>query len=131
MKCQHCGLHLANVHYTSNINGRVIEQHLCTTCAQLGQTATNPLDELFGNAFFATPFSYGSRLFERPRNEQAGVATITPPHPLAKQIVIDADETLTKRRTLNMRKAQLKDAVAAEQYEEAAKLRDEIYRLEE
>lgn len=33
MLCQNCGKHEAVFHYTSNINGNVTEQHLCSECA--------------------------------------------------------------------------------------------------
>ena len=37
MKCQNCGKNEATFYYKSNINGRVMESHLCPECArQLG-----------------------------------------------------------------------------------------------
>lgn len=37
MKCQNCGKNEATFYYKSNINGRVMESHLCPQCArQLG-----------------------------------------------------------------------------------------------
>ena len=34
MKCQHCGKNEATFYYKSNINGAVMEQHLCADCAR-------------------------------------------------------------------------------------------------
>jgi len=34
MKCQKCGRNEVNFHYSSNVNGNVTEQHLCSSCAE-------------------------------------------------------------------------------------------------
>jgi len=34
MKCQKCGKNEVNFHYSSNVNGCVTEEHLCSECAQ-------------------------------------------------------------------------------------------------
>ena len=60
MKCQNCGKNEATFYYKSNINGRVMESHLCPQCAQklgLMQNMRQPLmDSLWDDDFFARPF---------------------------------------------------------------------------
>ena len=75
MKCQNCGKNEATFYYKSNINGRVMESHLCPECArQLGlvQDMRRPMMSSFwdDDDFFTRPFrmlepllgGFGSRL---------------------------------------------------------------------
>lgn len=75
MKCQNCGKNEATFYYKSNINGRVMESHLCPQCArQLGlvQDMRRPMISSFwdDDDFFTRPFrmlepllgGFGSRL---------------------------------------------------------------------
>ena len=75
MKCQNCGKNEATFYYKSNINGRVMESHLCPQCArQLGlvQDMRRPMMSSFwdDDDFFTRPFrmlepllgGFGSRL---------------------------------------------------------------------
>ena len=78
MKCQNCGKNEATFYYKSNINGRVMESHLCPECArQLGlvQDMRRPMMSSFwdDDDFFTRPFrmlepllgGFGSRLLPR------------------------------------------------------------------
>ena len=61
MKCQNCGKNEATFYYKSNINGRVMESHLCPQCArQLGlvQDMRRPMMSSFwdDDDFFTRPF---------------------------------------------------------------------------
>ena len=77
MKCQNCGKNEATFYYKSNINGRVMESHLCPQCArQLGlvQDMRRPMMSSFwdDDDFFTRPFrmlepllgGFGSRLLD-------------------------------------------------------------------
>ena len=80
MKCQNCGKNEATFYYKSNINGRVMESHLCPECArQLGlvQDMRRPMMSSFwdDDDFFTRPFrmlepllgGFGSRLLRSLR----------------------------------------------------------------
>jgi len=54
MKCEKCGRYDATCHYTSNINGKVTEQHLCGECAgefDMGRSFFAEADRMFDMAF--------------------------------------------------------------------------------
>ena len=58
MKCDKCGMHEANCHYTMLINGRTTERHLCSQCAgEMGIEQDvfgdfrNLFDDMFGGFF--------------------------------------------------------------------------------
>ena len=81
MKCQNCGKNEATFYYKSNINGRVMESHLCPECArQLGlvQDMRRPMMSSFwdDDDFFTRPF----RMLE-PLLGGFGSASATPWRP--------------------------------------------------
>lgn len=142
MKCQNCNHNEANFHYSSNINGTITETHLCGECAR--QTG---YDQVLGDLDIWSPFSVMgpfSRSFFGPvysggwmspavslmPPQTASVPGALEPGRAADGTPLDAGEELKARRHLNELRARLKNAVDAEQYEKAAELRDEIYRLE-
>ena len=130
MKCEHCGKNEATFYYKSNINGVVKEVHLCPDCAaELGYTERlhssfrplhlflDPFEPLFGD--------FGAHLlteFPAPVEEKAP----SQPKPLVDEI---EQAKLREQRQRNALQAQLKSAVEAEDYETAARLRDELKRL--
>lgn len=130
MKCEHCGKNEATFHFKSNINGTVKEVHLCESCAaELGYTehlrsAFRPM-RLFSDPFEPLFGSLGTHLlteFPSPVEEKVPEA----PKPLVDGI---EQSKLREQRQRNALQAQLKAAVEAEDYETAAKLRDELKKL--
>ena len=141
MKCQNCGKNEATFYYKSNINGRVMESHLCPQCArQLGlvQDMRRPMISSFwdDDDFFTRPFrmlepllgGFGSRLlteFPEPVDvtQQARRAAEEPREDNLVQG--DEREKLSRQRQRNALETQLRHAVETESFEEAAKLRDQ------
>ena len=145
MKCQNCGKNEATFYYKSNINGRVMESHLCPECArQLGlvQDMRPPMMSIFldDDDFFTRPFrmlepllgGFGSRLlteFPEPVDvtQQARRAAEEPREDNLVQG--DEREKLSRQRQRNALETQLRHAVETENFEEAAKLRDQLRSL--
>ena len=145
MKCQNCGKNEATFYYKSNINGRVMESHLCPECArQLGlvQDMRRPMMSSFwdDDDFFTRPFrmlepllgGFGSRLlteFPEPVDvtQQARRAAEEPRE--ANLVQGAAREKLSRPRPRHARETQLRHAVETENFEEAAKLRDQLRSL--
>lgn len=160
MLCQRCEKNQATTHYQENVNGNVREMHLCAACAAEMTSAIPGFGWSFGQvpAFFAQSAggagqaigggrrcdTCGMTESELRRTGRAGCAACyqnfgdillpyikklhgaaahvgTAPAPLAGQSAPSPLEGL---------KARLTEAVQAENYEEAARLRDEIRRLE-
>lgn len=144
MKCQNCGKNEATFYYRSSINGRVMESHLCPECArQLGlmQNMRQPLmDSLWDDDFFTRPFrmlepllgGFGSRLlteFPEPV-DVTQEARRTAAEPQDDSLVQgDEREQLSRRRQRNALETQLRHAVETENFEEAARLRDQLRSL--
>ena len=145
MKCQNCGKNEATFYYKSNINGRVMESHLCPECArQLGlvQDMRRPMMSSFwdDDDFFTRPFrmlepllgGFGNRLlteFPEPVDvtQQARRAAEEPREDNLVQG--DEREQLSRRRQRNALETQLRHAVETENFEEAARLRDQLRSL--
>ena len=140
MKCEHCGRNEATFFYKSSVNGHVTQVHLCQDCAQqMGyadslRRSMRPMS-LFGDDFFSRPFSllepfmdgFGSRMLtELPEPEQPQQA-----QPAERAGLVDKaqQEELRSQRRRNALQEQLKAAVESENYEEAARLRDELRTL--
>ena len=145
MKCQNCGKNEATFYYKSNINGRVMESHLCPECArQLGlvQDMRRPMISSFwdDDDFFTRPFrmlepllgGFGSRLlteFPEPVDvtQQARRAAEEPREDNLVQG--DEREKLSRQRQRNALETQLRHAVETDNFEEAAELRDQLRSL--
>ena len=145
MKCQNCGKNEATFYYKSNINGRVMESHLCPECArQLGlvQDMRRPMMSSFwdDDDFFTRPFrmlepllgGFGSRLlteFPEPVDvtRQAQQAVAEAP----EDALVDKaeQERFSLQRQRNALQTQLRHAVEAEDFESAARLRDQLKAL--
>lgn len=141
MKCERCGRNEATFYYQSNINGRVTQVHLCPDCAaELGYTSR--LEQSFRpfRRSFFDPFSLledfgmlSNRMteFPAPLEEAARAAAGIPEDTDTPAGLVGRDEAvrLQKERERNALEAQLKNAVDSENYEEAARLRDELKKL--
>ena len=141
MKCERCGRKEATFYYQSNINGRVTQVHLCPDCAaELGYA-----DRLYqsfrpSRRSFFDPFSLledfgmlSNRMteFPAPLEEAARAAAGIEEAPDAPAGLVGRDEQvrLQKERQRNSLQAQLQAAIDSENYEEAARLRDELKKL--
>lgn len=159
MKCQNCGKYEANFHYRSSVNGQVTEQHLCQECAanMEGSVFARTPNEMVGGlspaqSFFSPEFMLGgsslwdnmtsgffSDFWSAPQilmiNPQAYrpsemAAPNTSTGVQEKDIPVDAGDKFKKRREINRLRSEMKAAVKDENFERAAELRDQIYKLE-
>ena len=146
MKCQKCGMNEVTFHYSSNVNGCVTEKHLCSKCAaesgydigqmfDMGQLAElgNFLDTMLliqsGFVPLAIPKMQSGAMLPYTTRHQAGMIGRTDNCGCgcAKPSNVEVDEEMSLRRELN---AQMRVAVANEEFEKAAELRDKIRQLE-
>lgn len=154
MLCQHCGVNEATTYYKQNINGQVSEMHLCSACAQKltggfsGMGFSPTLQSFWGDSTVLQPGLGGGRRCrtcgmtesELRRTARAGCADcyknfadiLTPYiHKLHGSTAhVGTTAAQEQQDPVGALKTKLNDAIAAEQYEEAARLRDEIRRLE-
>ncbi|MBQ1805801.1 MAG: UvrB/UvrC motif-containing protein [Oscillospiraceae bacterium] len=140
MKCDRCGWNDATRYYRSVVNGRTTEAHLCANCArELGYESdwSDSFGDLFSllprmvadESFFASPRltpSARRTLHVLPAQEQEE------PEPVEEPILSDDEQrTLRRERERNALQLALSEALEAEDYERAAKLRDELKKLED
>ena len=143
MKCQNCGMNDATFYYRSNVNGRVTEQHLCADCARrLGYSESLRPASFFDDDFFTRPFrmfeplfgGLGTRLlteFPAPAETEQEAEAAAQPRADDALVGQAEREQLQRQRQRNALQNQLKAAIASENYEEAARLRDELKKLPE
>lgn len=118
MPCQNCGHFAAVYHYESNINGQVTRQHLCAQCAAG-----------FAGRLFQSPMQFTPR---RALRRVPAIHTHLPEYaiePNEQNIPSAAEPALQRRRRQNQLKQKLNHAIRQENYEQAAQLRDELYKL--
>ena len=140
MMCEHCGKNEANFYYKSNINGKVSQVHLCSHCAKelgYGKNMNFSLDGWMNDVF--DTFSEAS-LFAPHRSMFDGWAVPDLGAMLGESkkeeketaVLLDAaeEEELSRLRRLNALRQELQSAVAAENFERAIELRDEIRSFE-
>ncbi|MBQ9411717.1 MAG: UvrB/UvrC motif-containing protein [Oscillospiraceae bacterium] len=132
MKCDRCGKD-ANFYYSSTVNGQHSERCLCADCAREAgfenafefgdmEAMAGVLSGLIGSILSGEkPGSAGAfgpmaavRRLSRPLSEAES------------KIPADAGEEVRARRETEALRQQLADAVAAEDYELAASLRDQL-----
>lgn len=142
MRCEHCGKNGATFHYRSVVNGEARETHLCADCAaELGYTTG------FGGFGNGTPFggifsllpnlAGGFDLFDEPMLTPAARRTLQvlpeqgePVYEAESLLDEDEGRALRRERERNALDVRLKEALDAENYEEAAKIRDELKALD-
>ena len=157
MKCEHCGKNEVTFMYQSNINGKVTEKHLCGQCAeQLGyaQKLTSHSQRmmrsfrdapLFGGSLLEDFFSPMTglmgrmeRMLESPFEDffaempALGATVEQPGQEQPKEDLVSREEQdrFAKMRKMNALRMELKQAVHQENFERAARLRDELRALE-
>lgn len=136
MKCQHCGKNEATIYYKSTVNGRTTEAHVCPACAgELGYDRALHDLERRSRRMFRDPFSLWSDPFFDGFASRLLTEFPAPGNTLEEAKAEQKDEGIlsdAERRTFDLQRQrnalqhQLHDAIAAENYEEAARLRDEI-----
>lgn len=155
MICSECGKNEATVHSVMYINGVKTEKHLCAECAAKDKIS---MDMFSPTEFFKGMFDFGSvkpdlvcsncgttlrnfrssgklgcsECYSAFKDEIIPVLTSCHGNSTHKgDIPIDAGEASKKRRQIEEIKEQIAKAVADENYEEAARLRDEMAKLKE
>ena len=133
MKCEKCGRNDATFYYRSNVNGRVTEAHLCGACADTLGYRTDP-EGAWDDLFSLLPRAAGGEtLFGAPSFTPAArrVLHILPPEEEHEKPLISEEEqrALRHEREKNALRVALNEALEQEDYEQAAKLRDELRRL--
>ena len=155
MKCEKCKEREATFFYSANINGNKVEKNLCTECARdegFGEMLGNAgvfdrafdsmIGDFFGPArsFIGLPafdfFGEGLRSIMAPAFPRVrivldgGERSAAPVRESAeKKIPEDMGEEVRLAREKAALKAQLEDAVKAEDYEQAIVLRDALRKL--
>ena len=122
MKCNNCGQNEAGFFRRSIINGYITETQLCIQCAErLGLvhklTASSMFDEFFGVSAAAPQ----PRAIPQPQGALV---------PTAVRQTTEIDEDMRRQREINILREQMKTAAAAEDFEKAISLREDIKRLE-
>ena len=152
MLCEKCGMNLASLHLTQNINGKKTEMHVCQSCAaQMGYLGANTI---FATDFFnlLTPNIAGHsrcpgcgetyeeyKATKRIGCEKCYTHFASFLEPVLKKVHGGAvhmgklpkkagSELRIKRESERLRR-QLQEAIINEEFEKAAALRDEIRNL--
>ena len=147
MKCDKCGSREANCHYTMRINGKTTECHLCSECAELPGIEKdvfgdfrNLFDDMFGGFFGRRALDPWGDLALMPRMTMPKMEILldgcgaqeseqkTEQEP--EQAHDGTDPEMSRKRELNVLRRQMKRAAAEEDFETAAKIRDQIRDLE-
>lgn len=144
MKCEHCGKNEATFFYKSSVNGHVTQVHLCQDCARAtGYTSSlrrsmRPMSLFGDDDFFSRPFSmlepflegFGTRMLTEFPEPGWPVAVEAPVSEESAGLVDKAQQaSLRSQRQRNALEQQLKAAVESENYEEAARIRDQLRSL--
>ena len=156
MKCEKCNEREATFFYSSNYNGRKSERHLCAECAREegfgemlspGRMFDGAFDSMFSDffapmrSFLNTPafdlFGSGLRSIMAPAMPRIHFvvgdgerSAERPPEDAEAKIPTEMDESIKLEREKAALKAQLENAVKAEDYEQAIVLRDKLRELE-
>ena len=132
MKCQHCGKNEATFYYRSTVNGRTTEQRLCQHCArELGYAEVLRPRGLFDDPFFSRPFSLFGGFGSRMLTEFPSPAAVEEPAEKDEGKLLDEEQrkALALQVRRNALENRLKTAIETENYEEAARVRDELRAL--
>ncbi len=150
MKCEKCNEREATFFYSSNYNGSKSERHLCADCAREegfgemlspGAMFDSAFDSMFSD-FFAPmksflsapsfePFGGFARSIMAPSLPRLRIVLDDgqPSRPQAKP-AIEVDESVRREREREALKAQLEEAVKAEDFEKAIELRDKLREMD-
>ncbi|MCL2578999.1 MAG: UvrB/UvrC motif-containing protein [Oscillospiraceae bacterium] len=125
MKCYNCGQNEADDRLLVNYMGHAGEVYLCSACLHsFKQYASSILQEAWRKSTAsAQPYAWPNFEMRLPEDQ-------TPDKQNHEHFPLDAGEDIKLKRRLTQLKEELKSAVKAEDYESAATIRDEIYRIE-
>ncbi len=155
MKCQSCGKKQATVKYYENINGKKQEYHFCSECAKkygIGISEFSNISDIFSPMFLNFPEfeerdvvcdKCGYTLEEYSKTGMLGCPNcydtfkdslddmLIRMHGKNRHIKLeDKSKEDKKDEKLEKLKAKIKECIEEEKYEEAAKIRDEIKKIE-
>ncbi len=156
MKCEKCNEREATFFYSSNYNGKKSERHLCAHCAReegFGEmlSPARVFDDAFDSMFqdFFSPirsfmsipsfdlFGRGLHSIMAPTLPRLHIvldenerSTSQPMEESETKIPSEMDESVRMAREKAALKAQLEEAVKAEDYEKAIVLRDKLRELD-
>ena len=142
MKCQNCNERQATVHYTETVNGVTKSMDICEVCAAKLQGATG-FFPFFAEAFapqetsVATCPTCGATLdFFKRYNKFSCPDCYNAFAPATDRILKQIHKTNRHKKEIPAQSselqnlaAKLENAISTENYEEAAKLRDEIKKI--
>lgn len=155
MKCSNCGKNEVSFTYTSNINGKVTRHQLCSECAQkLGYADSmgsmfarteRMMDRMMGSFFGNSLLPFSS--FELPTAEVFSLPEAGTDAPVRGEeapregfgveqetahggTTPGVDPEMDRRRRINVLRRRMHEAADQEDYETAARLRDELRQLE-
>lgn len=117
MKCQHCHQNEATLSFVVNWMGIEQEVHICEECAIKWRQYAGAAQQRYGWNQIGNGWMYLQKT-EKARDLGSS--------PFSNA----ASSDIKKRRQLNVLRYQLEQAILSEQYEEAARLRDEIEKEE-
>ena len=154
MVCQNCGKNEVNFRYTQIINGEKREIALCDKCAKkLGLESldfSREIEELFDMSFaesFLPSFArtnmlrsknlrtiFNNQFFEEVSQNPEQIETKSSLSDSERQDVLkDIENAIRKNKQENKKQkleSELEKAIKEERYEDAAKIRDEIKKLD-
>ena len=135
MKCQKCGINDVKFRYSLSLNGAVSETNLCAQCATgAGYDMVSLLDvtsmfeafaPILGPGRYYLPVSNRTPA-KAPAKTPSLDATCSCDHSTAETVIDIKDAVMAQRRELNM---QMRIAVANEEFEKAAEIRDKLKEL--
>jgi len=147
MKCEKCNEREATFFYSSNYNGKKSERHLCAQCAKEegfgemlrpGAMFDSAFDSMFED-FFAPMRSFlpafdmfggMGRSIMAPSLPSLRIVLEEPSAPAQTKPAIEVDEAVKSQREREALKAQLEEAVKAEDFEKAIELRDKLREMD-
>ena len=157
MMCEKCGINPAAVTLTQVINGKKTVKKLCVSCANENNVYKDLNMDLGFSSLFSSFFNEGERAADADekcplcgmtkgeflKNGKPGCASCyetfaSSMMPLLKKIhstnthtgKVPGKSGNASESRIDLLKAQLKEAIEKEEYEKAAKLRDEIKEME-
>lgn len=131
MLCTKCGKNEATVYFSQSVNGNKTEFNLCPECAKEMdiQSYFEKHRRYVQNNFFAPVNTFGfpfENFFEAPLHSFFDFSAPANTLPSKEENVTETP----REDRLTLLNRQLDEAVKAERYEDAAKLRDEIRSIE-
>ena len=128
MLCEKCGKNTATVHTMQIINGVKTEAHLCPACAAQNGVEMRDLFDEFQTSFMLPGMLRGVMGFMPviPAFIAQPMAQTQTARPEPPVLGVDGQPMAQAEDALAQLRRELQNAITAENFEEAARLRDEI-----